>query len=1187
MITQGINTYGIQKIEIRSKSGSTEKVIYNNNAITNVLTSFIFKSTGDAYYGSGTVNTKVYVDDHPNRKHSDARGSKEDIGFDNSHIEVIYDPDNKERISVLVSGWILYTDSAVIHGVGIRTVYGVIAYSKIDPISIDKDKYLMIGYKIVFDTTKKPAYSPDIYKMRAEAIILQMFRGKGLRESLLPPREGRLNPNKYSEWTRVRTGLTHLQMFGKAKNYSTDYNYSAPSIASELPEPGDLDGHDVHPYANRYITSNHESSRGVGYMFSALGLTDMYVEDRYSSSWDAVRIYRGAPVTNWSKVYNGKYNQDTIPHDKKSYNVNPYWDPVNTPIGTGMIKITCNKPEKNYPVEYIAKITKSGPRGVARYKLMSRPILPLNLNRYNDPVQVDLCHLSTNFIEPDIPPTRIAIDLPKYKIDKDKTWSQITNSGHIILINYDEGIMIASMGDYKVVSIENNINGMPLISLITYFTYSEGSDTLYFMDYFSGLFKITNITDIYENRAQPNVIKFNIPGAEFKSGNIIQDHIDANEICVATNEGIFLSSDRGSVFAKILSEEDLKTNIGAHPNHSNEVKDAKRLDSLVDVHFVRDKESGEYMVSVSLLLEYKVKHYYDEEYETRYMPITALLSQDKSVRSKNSSIATNEFINNKFNVSINEDGSKSVSRGYNSNPNHGIYYIPGVKIMTHTSSHDLKSNTSLLQSGYNWSLYKQVGEKTFILKHESLLEEHTYVFDDKLGNFVESKDINVASRLSRFSGSLSSASISDNLMHFSINNIREHSSNDEEFMPTGQVISLASAAMVKGDKPLPGILDTVYRFNASNMRWIKEVNSGEEDALISIHDHHADDIHITFPDPEDGKTAEYREGEWYSVVQFEGIILDGGTVYDIVTDSVAVDPSEEVIQNGIVEKREGLIKEMNVYGMISGWMTTFYTDPSDKSKGRDCIGNGIAQCSGPNLSSGLALYFHPQHDLGRAWSIDRQEIWCGTATPTGAKEYNQWLNSDMSKFREEDCIELPYSKTNPMIMASLKKGSVTIYEKSVISPINKTEMNIGPYVMGYIPRTPKIDTNAKYKLPWIYDLGMVPTIYLGNKDVNSGIYDPDFMGIYRPYSDQLEVVIDGKHMNIIKGRRAPNTSYNKKVIGINRIDFYFVESSLLDDQVAIDEVNGVVFCPESALGKPYTIKYKYIQDKYYGFNGEL
>lgn len=1186
---------GIQKIGIKdSASGHINKTIYNYNDISWFLKSILYESRGRER-SSDTYRVRIGV--ITTQWKSILRGGSPDLFATQTNREVRVDKDRGD-IHVSYFGYNEIDNSITISGVGLAGLGNAIAYSDITPISVESGKTIVYTYTLIFGAYSGRAKTTDMYTMRIESLLYllcgDLFKdyqnsadgdydtqnviGNYKSIDLMASRTLPLQVMNMEDYRYGNHASVLLPMLGDTKKYNEYTNFLAPPHG--IGSGGREEKHEfstgimVSPYLTQYKMKHEDKTSNIGFMFSAIGISDnLYRPGRFGQEYQLSDMYMVNKVDNQNK-----YNHNTIPHSSDSYNKAPYWESQYQPIGTGLVEMVCDKPEKGFPVEYIAYITKAGNKDVARYKMISRLIFPLKNNLYKKQHHIDIPHLSTSYIFPLMSSIHGKNAEVPYIND---SWSQITSTGIVILVHTLKGILLTSTYSTKSIEIVSSKSGTPKISAITYFMYSEKTDTLFFCDFFNGLYKIENISGIYDSDEEIVISRLNIDGTMYTAAYVSEDNYGPKYMIVSTSEAIYLSTDGGTSFTTFMSE----TEVIEHDDFNKNSTGYESTSILEDVNslFISDDSNGGYIVLIELEHSYETS----EDHYLRRNETSILINNNKDLIAKDTSISDNQV--NAYRTRLSKD-RKSVFIGRRVNPHTSKLYINGVVLSKNLF---ITVNTKRVTriSGYP-SVYKKVDDDKYIqvLQTGSSKSISLYKIDPN-GRSTEISVIHT-NLIDAYN-----ASISENFICFSTHQTNksfagfidtyqpysEYFEDKDKYFASLGISAGVHHSAITPIRPLfsdtPGydhLFDTNYYYNSNTRQWVKDSTGNSADALITTGIDTLDGMSIRFTDSDDS-AGMYIENEWYSTVQFEGIIVDGGTTYDLSIYTSPLVPSEQLIQTGIVEKKAEIIRELSIFSVTdresstSEWARTEYVDPSNKSLGRYVRGgNTYIRSQVMNLSTGLGLYFYndPNHQGANVQII---------VSPDDTMSVNDYYTWPLYNDRP---MQLPSHSTD-LICTSLEYGKVGFYKHVANHSAEHVSIfDADKYLTGYF-----VSGGEQHRLPWVYNTGLVPMIVLGNKISGTGAYDREFAMIWGIHDGELEVVIDGKKMEVVDALHNNPASY--ETISGPRGKYKLVQSAVSKDRVYVDVMNGVLFCSEEHMNKPYTVKYKYAKDDVYKFYGAL
>ena len=402
---------------------------------------------------------------------------------------------------------------------------------------------------------------------------------------------------------------------------------------------------------------------------------------------------------------------------------------------------------------------------------------------------------------------------------------------------------------------------------------------------------------------------------------------------------------------------------------------------------------------------------------------------------------------------------------------------------------------------------------------------------------------------------------------------------------------------------------------------IVQIN-GQDDFLIPEGKLKVENITINF-DSRSGGNKSYVERDYYSFVNFDGIVHDDQTSFNIEFEEVLGEISKErVNQSGVIAKSENTYSKIFSPRVTQGFAAEL----------EDHTWFNTSESSSSELSSNQVVNlgdFKARIDISKAKGIGCYEFKIARINNTSYSSFYLWIgnykgktfvfpttanvdvsvsesNINKNLITSSDILTVEFSATNRSFIVrknggqiytsgSMDSGSiplVTAYPKL-------RDMLIGPggckssnsfYYTYESNFTPWSGPSMIPPLIFEYSNRGYPLTVLGDQNGNTGIHDPKFIGISCiEKSNNLSINIDKKPASIIYksyniSALNPETSEVnlEKISKVYEMTSNIYPTALKSGEVMVFHDTGIVMFSQEDIGKKYSIDYRWYRDQIFG-----
>lgn len=402
---------------------------------------------------------------------------------------------------------------------------------------------------------------------------------------------------------------------------------------------------------------------------------------------------------------------------------------------------------------------------------------------------------------------------------------------------------------------------------------------------------------------------------------------------------------------------------------------------------------------------------------------------------------------------------------------------------------------------------------------------------------------------------------------------------------------------------------------------IVKVN-GQDDFLIPEGKLNVGNITINF-DSKSGGNKSYVEGDYYSFVNFDGIVHDDQTSFNIEFEEVLGELSKErVNQSGVIAKSENTYSKIFSPRVVQGfaaeledhtWFNTSESSSSELSSNQVVnLGDFKARID-VSKAKGIGFY---QFKLARInnTSYSTFTLWIGNykgktfvfpTTSTSAASVSE-SNINKNLITSSDILTVEFNAINRSFIVRkngdqiYSSGSMDLESIPLVTVSYKTrEMLIGlngcKFSNSFINTS---DSNFTHwsgpsvipPLEFEYSNRGYPLTALGDQNGNTGIHDPKFIGISCiENSNNLSITIDKKPASIIyKSYNVSALNPEISEVNLEKISRVFemtedvYPTTLKSGEVLVFHDTGIVMFSQEDIGKKYSIDYRWYRDQIFG-----
>ena len=411
--------------------------------------------------------------------------------------------------------------------------------------------------------------------------------------------------------------------------------------------------------------------------------------------------------------------------------------------------------------------------------------------------------------------------------------------------------------------------------------------------------------------------------------------------------------------------------------------------------------------------------------------------------------------------------------------------------------------------------------------------------------------------------------------------------------------------------------------------------NGQEEFTITNGKLVVDNIELEFNDK--GDSEGFKVGDYYTFVNYDGIVNDGSTEYSIKAEDTIAEYSNRVItKSGTIQRakhQDGVNKcfvsnrSLMTFGREKMWSKGIQSTGTPDAPYRFVIGGFKFKIDLKDLSGHVAntielrsnnrypttLYFHTFKSDGQIYIFPASD----RMITLNAGTLSKW------KFNENDDVEIEFSLDTRVV--TMKKNGTQAYQSgaldSSITPLSWIYQ--APSILHTAPSNGSITIQdwTQDKNTWTRDFSKTSYRYLNIVETNSGlvcsaigdklektgIYDPRFVSVPRVISKgMLEIKIGDKvlteedkieydfHTTSEPSKNNPNIDYGKGQLGGD-----FAPANILRmmdgpaGQVVTNIPAGKVLCiptlglfifSDEDIGKTYEIKSGWYKDIIYGID---